>query len=693
MAITHIIATALRNRLFLAGLFLRLSLILFFIPDIQKELFIPFLVNIIENPSLTTSPWQTFLDNNGPVNAFPYGSIMIAIHLPFVYIGWLLDLLISSSFFTQIGFKFSLFVADVTLLLILVRMFGSSYRKVLIFYWLSPIVIYITYIHGQTDIVPISLFTAALFYLRKTDIRRSAITLALSISAKFSMLITAPFIFLYLIVNKKHRLHIKPFILVLAIAVLAFNIPFIFDTGFQQMVINNDQTERLFSLNIDYSNNITAFVTPLILIIVLYLIWRQERINFDLLMATLLISFFVVILTSIAPPGWYIWLTPFLVQHQIRHGQSAIVATAMFSFVLVLFYLSTTSTGYVNLFDINIEQYRSSITQSITEKQLSLLFTLIIGTGLIIIFQIIKSGIKENNYLHPGNKKLSIGICGGVKSGKNTLANAIEKLFGSHSTCRLSGNNYYKWDSHSPMWKTITPLNPRSSLLMDYTNDSLRLISGHNIYGRLYNPKSGYFSKIREIKSNDVIIVSGFHALFTEHLRSKLDLKIFIEINKELRSHIKNKSKDVNDDFVNLINECNNDTDKYINNQKEYADIVFLLEPLSISTMQENPEDFPQLKLKATLKHGLYYLELQRAFIGLCNLTTNLQLNSELESASIEIEGELDFRGEDATLAIQMICPNMLENLDTKPEWHDGMLGIMQVIILAGINQSLQEIK
>ncbi|MFK5949584.1 MAG: hypothetical protein QM500_12535 [Methylococcales bacterium] len=691
MALKHKIATASRNKIFLAGLFIRLLLVILFFPEIQKEWFVPFIVNIIEVPSFT--PWETFLNIYNNKEAYPYGPVMILVNLPFVFIGWLTDILFSSNVFTFIGFKLSLFIADITLLLILVQVFSKNYREVLIYYWLSPIVIYVTYIHGQIDIIPVSLFMASLLFLKQEKIKKCAITIGIAISSKFSMLVAAPFLFLYLIVNKKYYRFYKQFLFWLTLSVIAIQAPFIFNEGFQQMVLSNEQTKRLLLLGLDYNQTISIFITPLVLILIFYLVWRQARINFDLLMAAVSIGFFAIILSNISPPGWYIWLTPFLVFHQIRHDSSAPLMVTAFSIVVVVFYTLTATSGSILFLDIDLNLIRESIYRATPEKDLSLMFTVIVALGLIIIMQIVRSSVRKNDYFRSMDKALSIGIAGGKTSGKMALASSIITLFGKHSVCHLPGNNYYRWDRHSPMWKTISKLNPRASLLMKYTNDALDLIFRRDITNGLYDSESGYFSKMRVIKSNDIVLISGFHAFFSENLRQQLDLKIFLEIDETLEpkfNYIASKTDTDTDKSKHNVNNLK-DTIKFINCQREYADIIFKLEPLNTSVSNEDTHSDPQLKLTTTIRRGIYYVDLQRAFIGLCNLNANLQLSEEIGTAILETEGELEFRGEDAALAIQMICPDIYEILDINPEWKDGMLGIMQVIILAGINQALQE--
>lgn len=697
MALKHKFITASRNKIFLAGLIIRLLLILLFFPEIQQQWFVPFVVNFIEAPSV--NPWQNFLQYSSELNAFPYGPIMLLSHLPFVFIGWLANFIFSSEIFTLIGFKVSLLFADVMLLFILVKMFSNNYREVLLYYWLSPIVIYVTYVHGQTDIVPVSLFFASLIFLKQENIKNSAIAIGLAISAKFSMMIALPFLYLYIIKNKKYKQFLPRYISWSVGVIIISHIIFLFDPGFLKMVLLNEQIQRIYHANFFIGENIQLFIVPLILLLIVHLTWRQSRINFDLLIAMISIAFFAIILTNVSPPGWYIWLAPLFVSHQIKHGKTAVILVAAFSLLLVLFYLLTTSNGWLFPSHYNFETLRAQLLALVSNKYMSLYFTLLFGTGVIIVIQMIRSGIRGNDYFHLTDHNLSVGISGALGSGKDVLNESLRSLFGNHSVSCLSGSNYYKWDRHSPLWKTITPLNPRSNLLMEYTNDGLELIRKRDITGRIYDKNTGFFSKLNKIKSNDIILISGPHALYSEPLRNKLDLKIFLDIDDDLRKQIiRNQTSPLhglgNKENINdYLLRCEDDIDKYITHQRKYADIMFNLEPLNPDTVSNIENALPPLRLTVTIQHGIYYADLQRVFIGLCNLQTNLRLTDAMGTAVLEIEGESDFKGEDAELAIQMICPNITEILDVSPAWHDGIPGIMQVVILTGINQILQERK
>ncbi len=109
----------LREKLFRIGIATKIILIIAFMPTIQQEWFIPFIVNWIESP--TTLPWSGHLLSGGDPLAFPYGVVMFIFHLPTTAAGWIIDHFFAVGYFTNVGFRISLLCADVLLLLLLLQ--------------------------------------------------------------------------------------------------------------------------------------------------------------------------------------------------------------------------------------------------------------------------------------------------------------------------------------------------------------------------------------------------------------------------------------------------------------------------------------------------------------------------------------------------------------------------------------------
>ena len=92
---------------------------------------------------------------------------------------------------------------DLCLLLTLHKFLPGRHRLLLIVYWLSPILLLAIYTLGLNDIIPVFLLTFSVFLIRQIKLKIAGFFIAAAISAKLSMVIALPFIFIYLINNKQ----------------------------------------------------------------------------------------------------------------------------------------------------------------------------------------------------------------------------------------------------------------------------------------------------------------------------------------------------------------------------------------------------------------------------------------------------------------------------------------------------------
>ena len=127
-------------------------------------LFIPFLNIYAASPF--SNPWQSAIDNGIP-NAFPYGPVMFYLMIiPRVLFSWMT----SSDIFTVTWAnlflaRMPLLVADVAIFWMLVRFLNTNERRARLLWLASPIVFYVTYVHGQLDIIPTAILMASLVFL------------------------------------------------------------------------------------------------------------------------------------------------------------------------------------------------------------------------------------------------------------------------------------------------------------------------------------------------------------------------------------------------------------------------------------------------------------------------------------------------------------------------------------------------
>ena len=137
------------NRLLAWGI-TRFAVLTLFASSLQRDLFVPFL----SNPNLDLlDPWSSWVEIQGRLDAFPYGIVMFLFFLPAILVSYILEQL-------PISIEFSFFIGCTILVmeyftLKLLRVFDKVSPRV--WSWtviLSPLPLYISYVHGQIDIVP-----------------------------------------------------------------------------------------------------------------------------------------------------------------------------------------------------------------------------------------------------------------------------------------------------------------------------------------------------------------------------------------------------------------------------------------------------------------------------------------------------------------------------------------------------------
>ena len=241
-----------QNKFFWFGLFLKTIAIVILAPEIQNKWFLNFISFTIENFSL--NPWNDFVESGADPMSYPYGPTMLIMHLPLSFCGYLIDNLNFASnaknYFLSLGLKSSILIADLCILFLLVQLIKEKIPQIIIFYWLSPIVLYISYWHGQLDIFPTLLLLLSLYFLREKSFFISAITLGLSVACKISVLVAAPFICLYLLLNNRYHKIVWKFILLFVGTIIAIQGPFFLSEGTREMIVDNPALGNLFKLSI-----------------------------------------------------------------------------------------------------------------------------------------------------------------------------------------------------------------------------------------------------------------------------------------------------------------------------------------------------------------------------------------------------------------------------------------------------------
>ena len=172
-----------------------------------------------------------------------------------------------------------------------------------------------------------------------------------------------------------------------------------------------------------------------------------------------------------------------------------------------------------------------------------------------------------------------IAIAGDSGSGKTTLLNELTTLFSNNNYLKLETDRYHKWERGNSNYLEFTHLNPKANNLDKMNTDVYNLKIGHEIYAVDYDHSTGKFTQEENIKSKNNIILCGLHTLYNNNMNNIIDLKIFMDTDRELIKKWK-INRDVVERGYNLdkvlkqIEFREKDYEEYIKNQKENADII-----------------------------------------------------------------------------------------------------------------------
>ena len=671
-----------KNPLFISGLVIRIALIGMLLPTPVANWYVPFLSNSISG--FTLDPWQAWLSQGGMSIAFPYGYAMWVFFLPLCLLCKALSIPLSY------GYGLSLIAADFGLLLFLRKLITAKDTTLLAIYWLSPISLIASYWLGYNDIVPVFLLVGAIYCIKEHRLTLAGTLLLAAISAKLSMILSLPFFLIYLFHNRGLRQIFGKFLAGITLGFCLFFIPFLCSQAGLSMLASNPEIEKIYQLSISLVRNTTIYLVPLAYLLMLYAAWRVKRMNFELFNAVLGMAFLLVVLLTPASPGWFIWILPLLVNYQVSGDRAAIYITSLFSALYVLSAALFTGSQQP---DLLINAVGTANFQILNSRITSLTHTALVATGLVLAVRIWREAISRNDFFRLSRKPFVIGVAGDSGAGKDTFANAVSVLFGAHSVASISGDDYHLWDRHQPMWQVMTHINPAANDLEAFAKNLISLTDGKSIQASHYDHDSGKMSRPFVVRSNDIIIASGLHALYLPILRECYDLSIYLDIDEDLRTYFK-VQRDVTkrgytiERVLEALAKRKPDSEKFIRPQAAHADLIFSLRPIHPTILQQATEQLPpRLKLVVQSRHGFNELSLKRVLIGVCGLHVDMNTNHDGSEVELSIEGETT--AEDIKMAALLICPQIFEFLDLEPQWQNGVLGLMQLITLSHINQAL----
>lgn len=661
------------------GLLPRLALILVAIPDIHTRWFVPFLTSI---GGIFADPWGSFLAQGGDPLSFPYGGPFLLMFAPTTLIGGL----IGGAYGAHIGLALAVLGCELVLLWALRRIAPHVEAPAApLLYWLSPIPIYVCYWHGQLDAFPTALMLLAFLAICAERHARSGILFGLSIAAKSSMALAMPFVALYYVGRRRTRRTAKPFLIGLIATGALLLLPLLPFAGFRMMVFGTREMQKVFSAIVEITPERSVYILPLLLAMLFYWAWRVRRMDFLMLWAFVALAFFAILLLTTASPGWIMWLMPFLVTTPIRRQMIYRMVQGVFAASYIgLQLISSTGSRLVTG-----EDWTGPFAYALSgfsEHLPSIFVTMLIASGGILAVQLARAGILSRPYHVAGRKPFSLGVAGDSGAGKDTLIDAVQGLFETDETSRLSGDDYHRWDRQGPMWRATTHLHPQANDLETFTNHVLALSDGRNVVVRHYDHETGRYSARLRIDAHQFVLVSGLHALWSPSLIDRYDVRIFMDMDEDLRRFVK-MQRDVNirgyapEKVIQSFEKRQPDRERFILPQLDNAAMIFRLEPRHPSAIADlaRPLQSSQLRLEITLARGLDFDLPARLLMSLCGVHV---VAMPLPDGRVRVIVDGEPTAEDIAAVARRLVPDMMIYLALEPQWRGGMTGVMQLAVL-----------
>lgn len=663
----------LRSKLFWAGLLVRAACLPFFGSHYICDLFVPFLDSAVLNP--LANPWA-----QAPAHYFPYGSVLFA--LLFVP-RWVAYHLVGSAALGAgaLGLtliKVPLLILDVCLLGLLARLAPQRSQQITLYYWLNPVLFFITYVHGQLDVAAMTFFVACLYALLHQRTFWSGFLFAMAMLCKAHVIIVAPFILAYLWNRHFARTalrHIGVWLATFAsVAMLGF-VPLLQAQRFGYAVATSPEAFRLFAVAIDLGHEShTIYVGVAIVLAILGRLCIATHIsNYGLVYGSGILFGALVLVTS-AMPGWYFWFLPFVA---LFYANYVTAPRSLFWICCALYLLYF---GVLTEWDVALPSLMKGVAFTLTQTGFA---------GVIVVMWAV--AVRTTATLQGRIRPLMIGIAGDSGTGKNMLSTTMSDLFTDRRMTIIEGDDYHRWERGNQKWSEYTHLHPKANALDAMETHTDELASGRLVFHPQYDHETGQFTSPRMIRGNKTIIVQGLHALYLRGMRERLDLRIFlaphalIRLSWKIRRDALERGHSI-DHVLENLRRREVDARLHIEPQRQLADWI-------IEAVPQGPLTREDVLQGAAVDVAFNHILWNDAPIG--ELYEALREHTPYRITLQDVPGDIDrillhIEGVHASRAeIEAVGKRLYPHLRhvtrgwSPPHWHAGHAGVNQLIAVA----------
>lgn len=679
----------------IVGVLFKLLLMGLFSSDYQDMMFIPFVKCFLSGEN----PYQFYYDHQ-LLSSFPYPPVMLFMEC----IGGIFVELFSGIpvFVQNLVFKLPILLMDLLGLYYLMQIFKDKRKYILVLYFLSPIILYASYMHGQLDIIPTVFLVGAVYYLAETNTMaekrfssewKFIIFLTLALSSKFHIVAALPLFFLYLY-KRKGR---KKAIVMMGLPVLATGaivMPF-WGSGFANMVLFNKEQQVIDRVYLDYGNT-HLLLSVLVLLFIYFQAFQINQMNRDLLISMTGLLFSVFLAFVPAMPAWFIWIVPFFMLYLAGLSENRgkmVLVYGGFNLLYLVYYVCFHTTQFVDLYFLGRDLSCLKRTDVMLKN---IVFTLMVGVFLILVICMYLYGVNSNSYYRRRNRPFTIGIAGDSGAGKSRLLSMLKELLSEDHILCVEGDGDHKWERGNVNWKEMTHLNPQANYLYRQAED-LQILRGNNTVRRAdYDHETGTFTNKKRLAPKPYIVMCGLHSLYLPQMRQALDMKIYLDTDENLRCYWKMQRDQGGRgydkaDIMAQMKVRREDAKRYIHPQKQYADLVIRYFDPTLPAGEEQTVDYEaSLSVEFLMDVGIN-AEPMLAFLRDHGVQGTLTYDDLLHQKIVFRNEDLKADKEFWETAACSTIPQIEDLTGGHMIWEDGVNGIVQLMLLIVVGEIMKK--
>ena len=691
-----------RSRLFWVGVALKVGCALLFGSHFATRWFAPFVYQFVHGHF--ADPWSAALAHGEPL-AFPYGPGMLVI----LSTSWLPALFTSFDPASHLGLlllRLPLLAADLVICLVLLRWARTHVHDVIVAYWMSPVVLYATYIHGQLDLVPTALLCAALFLMFAQRVKSAALVFGIALATKGHLLIAFPFAVIYLYRRRRTRYGWLGFGAITALTTAALYALPLRSPAFRSMVLGSAEAQKVWAVTIAYAAStpdkpgLMLFVAPAMLLVALLRYVSYRKVNREL--TIMFLGALYVALVALVPPqpGWFIWSIPFVAYLGIQFTRTGRFALGLLTVTYLSFFFVDGPEVFLEAFDPVLGAGVGARTAALLTsaapglfgvRAASVAWTTLFAATSLTAFEMYRKGVRSNSLYNFRDETFMIGVGGDSGAGKHTLGADIAAVMGTLLSL-INGDDDHKWERGHAMWRRFTHLDPRGNLLSAQSSRLAALRRGGAVRRRHYDHDIGKFTDPILLKPTDFVCIIGLHPFYLASQRQLLHLRVFVDPVEDLRREWK-VARDVAkrgysaEKVIGEIERRMSDSAKYVKPQMKYADVILRNGPVRLAEGSAASID-QAVNLEVELVSVLEPLLLVDVLEDASNLDVTWSPDPSLQRDTITVTGVLDV--EDVKQLAIAVIPNLDELVNDMGAWESGARGLAQIVILHSIGARLR---